>query len=202
MKPYRLILVLLLTVFIFACSTTPKYKTPFDTLRAYTTAIKKKDITTMKTLLSAATIEMHQQQAQMQNVTLDEIVQRETLFNPNQNVLEYRNEKIDGERATIEVRNSFNTFDTVVFVLEEGIWKIDKAGSANQLQQNIEQQNDQQIDDMINRDRIDPDQVPDPNPTPETNPTPDPNQTPGVNPMPDPNQTPGMSPIPGLSPVP
>lgn len=194
MKPYRTILVFILAFTVFACSTTPKYQKPLDTLKAYTIAIKKKDITTMKLLLSQATMQMHQQQAQQQNVTVDEIVQRETLISPDQTALEYRNEKIEGERATIEVKNSFGVWDTVPFVLEEGIWKIDKVGFADQMRQDIEQQNNQTIDDIINQQRVEPNDPPDTSTVPDTTVVPD--SPPATDLSPTPEMSPATNPTP------
>ncbi len=88
----------------------------------------------MKLLLSDASKKMAEQEAKAQNVTLDDIVKRDTLFSESQSTLRFRNEKIEGDKATIEVENSFGSFDTVPFVKEEGAWKIDKQGFANQMQ--------------------------------------------------------------------
>lgn len=154
MKPYHLIFILLASAFLFGCSSDQKPTTPRDSLQAYVNAIKKKDTTMMKLLLSDATIKMHEQQAKEQGVNLDDIVMRETLFSQSQKTLNYKNEKIEGDRATIEVENSFGMFETVPFVREEGVWKIDKQGYADQLRQQTEQQNNQSIDDEINRGRI------------------------------------------------
>ena len=154
MKLYRTIFTLFLAAFLFGCSTSPNYTTPTNTLEAYAKAVKKNDTAMMKRLLSNATIQMHEQQAQQQNIPVEEIIQRETLINPGQTSLKFRNQKIEGERATIEVENSFGQYDVMPFVLEDGIWKIDKMGYANQLRQDIEQQNDQNIDDVINKGRI------------------------------------------------
>ncbi|MFN0278276.1 MAG: hypothetical protein ACKVRN_06700 [Pyrinomonadaceae bacterium] len=116
--------------------------TPLETFKTYTKAIKKKDADTMKLLLSEATIKMHEREATAQNVTLNEILERDTLFNPNQKSVEYREEKIDGDKATLQVKNSFGSWETLPFVREEGVWKIDKLGQANQLiKEHIEKQN-------------------------------------------------------------
>jgi hypothetical protein len=155
-KLYHLILILFLSALVFGCSSNSIPATPLDTLKAYTKAIKKEDLTTMKLLLSGATIKMHEQQAKEQGVTLDDIMKRETLFNPSQTSLKYKNEKIEGDKATVEVENSFGTYETVPFVKEEGIWKIDKQGYADQLRQQTEQQNNQAIDDIINQGRVEP----------------------------------------------
>jgi hypothetical protein len=149
----RLHLKIIITFFaslIFACADAEKPSTPLETLKAYTTAIKKKDPTTMKLLLSDASIKMAEQEARAQNVTLDEIVKRETLFSENQTDVFFRNEKIDGDRATIEMKDSFDKWNTVPFIREEGIWKIDKQGIANQMMLDFEREN-KRLDDIINQ---------------------------------------------------
>ena len=127
----------------------PEPATPLQTFKTYVKAIKQKDTTTMKLLLSNATIRMHEQQAKAQGVTVDDIVKRETLFAENQSTVEYRNEKIDGLKATIQVKNSFEVWETVPFVFEDGAWKIDKQGYANQVLQDVDD-SQQRLDDIIN----------------------------------------------------
>jgi len=117
----------------FACTGAEKDRTPLETLKKYAEAAKNKDITQMKLLLSAATIKLHREQAKTQNVTLDEIVQREIFFAPEQRVFAYRNEKIEGEKATVEVKNNFGGWDQIFLVRESGNWKIDKKGTAQQM---------------------------------------------------------------------
>lgn len=151
MRLYQKLFITLLAVFAFACAK-EKPATPLETLQAYTQAIKKKDTTTMKLLLSDASIKMADQEAKSQNVTLDDVVKRETLFNESQSSVEYRNEKIDGDKASIEIKDSFGTWNVVPFVKEEGVWKIDKQGIANQMMQDIEQKN-KAADELYNRDR-------------------------------------------------
>lgn len=138
---------------MFACAGEPPPSTPLRTLEAYANAFKKKDITTMKILLSDASIRMAEQQARDQGLTVDDIVKNETLFTQDQKTAGFRNQKIEGERATIEVKNSFNSWDTVPFVLEDGIWKIDKQGIVNQMIQQNEIDN-KRMDDIINQGRV------------------------------------------------
>ncbi len=152
MRFYFKFIILMLVGLSFACADDEKPSTPFNTLEAYTQAIKKKDTTTMKLLLSDASIKMSEQEAKSQNVSLDEIVKRETLFSENQKTVEFRNEKIDGDKATIEMKDSFNSWNTVPFVREDGVWKIDKQGIANRMMQDFEQ-SDKRLDDIINQGR-------------------------------------------------
>lgn len=106
----------------------------------------------MKLLLSSETLKMHEQQAKAQGVTVDDIVKREALISESQTVVKFRNEKIEGEKATLEVENSFGGWDTVPFVFEEGQWKIDKKGFADQMMREIEE-SQRQIEDAINQGR-------------------------------------------------
>ena len=152
MPVYSKFIILFSAFLIFACAGGEKPSTPFNTMEVYTQAIKKKDLTTMKLLLSSDSLKMAEKEAKAQNVTLDEIIKRETLFSENQSVVRYRNEKIDGEKATIEMQDSFGSWNTVPFVREEGAWKIDKQGIANQMMQQIEQEN-KELDDIINQGR-------------------------------------------------
>ncbi|MBA3600274.1 MAG: DUF4878 domain-containing protein [Acidobacteria bacterium] len=152
MRFYFRFIIFMLAGLSFACADSAKPSTPLETLKAYTQAIKKKDTTTMKLLLSDASIKMSEQEAKAQNVTLDEIVKRETLFSENQKTVEFRNEKIDGDKATIEMKNSFDSWSTVPFVREDGVWKIDKQGIVNQMIQDFEQ-SDKRLDDIINQGR-------------------------------------------------
>src|SRR5690606_6148346 len=93
-----------------------------------------------KLLLSNETIKMHEQEAKAQNVTLDDVVKRETLVGEDQTQIEFRNEKIDGQKATLEIKNSFGQWVTLPFIFEDDAWKIDKKGYADNFIKEIEQQ--------------------------------------------------------------
>jgi hypothetical protein len=148
--------ILVFTVFAVlfaACAGDSKPSTPLNTLKEYGDAFKKKDITTMKLLLSDASLKMAEQEAKAQNVTVDDIVKRETLFNENQMTAEFRNQKIEGEKATIEMKDSMGIWNTVHFVREDGAWKIDKQGMANQMLKDFEER-ERQFEQNINSGRI------------------------------------------------
>ena len=145
---------ILIAVTALACSTAPrKQLTPLETLKEYGDAFQKKDITTMKLLLSAESLRMHEQEAKAQNLTVDDVVRRETLFSENQKTAEFRNQKIEDERATIEMKDSAGIWNTVQFVKEDGVWKIDRRAFANKIEQEVEQKNNE-LDQLINQGRI------------------------------------------------
>jgi len=119
----------------------------------------------MKRLLTDETVKMHEKEAKSMGTTVDEIVKREMIVAEGQKVVEFRNEKIDGERATLEVKNSFGDWETIYFLFEGGGWKIDKKGYADQLLKEIEEEN-RQTDEEMNLNRPIPFDTVSPIPTP------------------------------------
>ncbi len=142
------IMVVFLAGGMFACGERPS-ATPVETFKTYIKAIKQKDTKAMKVLLSNATIKMHEQQAKAQGVTVDEIIKRESLIGESQKAVDYKDEKIDGDKATLQFKNSFGTWETMPFIREDGVWKIDKQGYADQMMKDVEDKN-KQMDDLIN----------------------------------------------------
>src|SRR5688500_1933429 len=133
MRNWLILLVLITLASNFGCADEARPATPLETFKTYTKAIKKKDITAMKLLLSRETLRLHEQEARSQGITVDDVVKRETLFSENQTTVEFRNEKIEGDKATLEVKDSMGFWQRVFFVFEDGEWKIDKKSSADQL---------------------------------------------------------------------
>ncbi len=145
------VLLILLTSLLYSC-TPQRPATPKETFMTYIKALKAKDYTTMKLLLSDATIKMHEKEAKAQGVTVDEIVKRETLIGEGQTSVEYRNEKIDGDKAKLEVKNTLSYWETVPFVREDGVWKIDKKSFADQMLEEAEEEK-RKLDELINSNR-------------------------------------------------
>lgn len=150
MRFYQFIALVVTVCLAVSCAPKPKPLTPLETLQAYTRAIKRKDITQMKLLLSAETIRMAENSAKVENVTVDDIVKRENLFTESQTTVRYRNVREEADRATIEMEDSAGLWNTVTLVREDGVWKIDRKSFANQIEQEVEQRN-KALDDLINQ---------------------------------------------------
>jgi hypothetical protein len=149
----KLLLIAFIVAALAGCSGAPKKElTPLETLKAYGTAFKRKDLTAMKLLLSQETIKMHEQEARAQNVTLDDIVKRETLFSDSQTTANFRNQNIEDDKASIEVQDGGGIWNTVHFVKEEGSWRIDRKSTARLIQQEVQQQTNE-LDQLINQGR-------------------------------------------------
>ncbi len=157
MRIWSRLIIFSLAAFLISCSE-QQPATPLETYKTYTKAIKKKDTAAMKLLLSEATIKMNEQEAKAQGVSVDDVVKRETLFIESQKSVEYRDEKIEGDKATLQVKNSFGSWETVPFVREDGVWKIDKLGYANKMMQEIIKRNNKafgdEIDDSVSTEEL------------------------------------------------
>ncbi|MFN2500550.1 MAG: hypothetical protein ABR530_00885 [Pyrinomonadaceae bacterium] len=136
MRIWSRILVFWLAALAISCGQ-QEPASPRKTFETYIKALKQKDTTTMKLLLSNATMKMHEQQAKSQGISVDEVVKRETLVTENQRTVELRDEKIEGDKATLQVKTSYGTWETVPFIREEGVWKLDKQGYADRMADDI-----------------------------------------------------------------
>ena len=76
---FKILFAAILPVMLLACGSSKPAASPVETFETYVKALKKKDYTSAKILLSAATIKMHEQEAKAQNTTVDEIIKRGSL---------------------------------------------------------------------------------------------------------------------------
>jgi hypothetical protein len=125
MKIYKIITVLC-TLFIINCSSEPAPQPggPTEVLNTFVEASKTKDVETMKRALSKGTMSLIEQSAQKQNTSVDELLKNEegTLV---RELPETRKEKIEGDVATLEVKNvETGEFDEIPFIKEGGTWRL------------------------------------------------------------------------------
>ncbi|HMU32743.1 MAG TPA: hypothetical protein PKC89_02645 [Pyrinomonadaceae bacterium] len=151
---FKILFAAVLPVMLLACGSSKPAASPVETFETYVKALKKKDYTSAKILLSAATIKMHEQEAKAQNTTVDEIIKRGSLVADGQTTVKYRNEKIDGDKASIELQNSFGSWETIHFVREDGVWKLDIAASAQDIIKDVDDQD--KIFDQLSNSNVQP----------------------------------------------
>lgn len=150
----KILFAAILPVMLLACGSSKPAASPVETFETYVKALKKKDYTSAKILLSAATIKMHEQEAKAQNTTVDEIIKRGSLVADGQTTVKYRNEKIEGDKASIELQNSFGSWETIHFVREDGVWKLDIAASAQDIIKDVDDQD--KIFDQLSNSNVQP----------------------------------------------
>lgn len=97
---------------------------PTDTMRAFNDAVVKKDVARIKSFLSRASLKMIEQSAREQKTTVDKILTAEDGA-PMPAEREMQNETIDGDNATLEVKNSvLGNYDKMFLVKENGNWRV------------------------------------------------------------------------------
>lgn len=124
MKNLKPICAMAVVVFaIAACNLSSS--SPTKTFKAFFEAQKKKDVEAMKKTLSKSSIAMIEKGAKEQNKTVDKALTEGFETSKTDKMPETRNEKIDGDNATLEVQNDeTKKWDKVYFVKEDSEWKI------------------------------------------------------------------------------
>lgn len=100
--------------------------TPTDAYKAAYTARKNKDIEGLKKLMSKDVIEfltMVAEADEKKKSTLDDQL-KELCEKPQAATAEARNEKVDGDYATIEYLDEKGGWKPMEFVKEDGMWKL------------------------------------------------------------------------------
>lgn len=93
--------------------------TPTATMNAYYDALKKKDVAAVKKTVSDGYLKLIESAGVSAERAFQPMMERLPAARPAT-----RNEKIDGNQATLEVRNEEGGWETVAFVKEAGAWKI------------------------------------------------------------------------------
>lgn len=97
---------------------------PTDTVRAFNDAVRKKDVARIKSFLSRGSMKMIADSAKEQRKTVDQILTADDGA-PMPVEREMQNEKIDGDTATVEVKNSvMGNYDKMILVKENGNWRV------------------------------------------------------------------------------
>jgi len=126
MKIYKTIIVVLCALFVFGCSSLqqPQTKSPTEVMKALNEASKTKDVAGIKNSVSKGTLGLIEESAKAQNITVDEALKKDNGA-PFKDLPEMRNEKIEGDTATVELKNATtNDWETVPFVKEDGVWRL------------------------------------------------------------------------------
>jgi len=104
---------------------TVKMSTPTEANESLFNAIKSKDKAAVKQLVSKDTLEILEAAAKEKKMTLDELLDKQFFVNVTLPAkLEQRNEKITGDKATVEMFTDQNEWTPSNFVKEGGAWKV------------------------------------------------------------------------------
>lgn len=143
----RLIFVFMLAVTLFAACSSPATNqnsataapsasqppaannlSPSDAVRAYIEAARKKDLNEMEKYLSVGSVQLIENIAKEQNTNADEELSRivdQVTESQEGSEPEFRNEAIEGDNASVELKNSVTGgWDKIPLVRENANWKL------------------------------------------------------------------------------
>ncbi len=150
----KIVLAAIAAIMITACSDATTVETPSAALKSYIAAQQNGDIAAMKQLLSRSSIEFIEKNARVQNKSIDDILREETKVRIAA-IPETRNEKIDGETATVEVKIDESGKNDLVypFVREDGKWKLARDKQVEAILKKANEAREQLIKDVSNASR-------------------------------------------------
>ena len=118
---------LLIAVTLLACLAScggKKTPTPTELFKNFYTAARNKDVAGLKSMMSKSALAYSEKEAREKGQSLDEFLAGRGRFLPP-NMPELRNEKVEGDKATLEFRREgAANWSTASFVKEDGEWKV------------------------------------------------------------------------------
>jgi hypothetical protein len=116
----------LIALLLMAAGCSKAGSSPTATARDYYEAARKKDVAAMKSLMSKKLLDLLDKAVKTQNKSLDDLLRENSDAEPPPPTFESRNEKVNGDNASLEVnQDGKGRWQTINFVKEDGAWKID-----------------------------------------------------------------------------
>lgn len=106
-----------------ASSDTPALS-PTDSVKAFIKAYQDKNISELKKYISKDALQTMEKEAEKNKQTLDDMLNKLVSIElPFKDIPEMRNEKIDGDKASVEVKAE-GEWDETPLIKEDGFWKV------------------------------------------------------------------------------
>jgi uncharacterized lipoprotein YehR (DUF1307 family) len=119
-----LLIAALMAVALTACGG-KKASTPTEAFKMFYEAAKGKDVAALKKVMSKETLANMEKAAKTENKSLDDFLAEESQKGLPASAPATQNEKIEGDKATIEFkREGATTWSTASFVKEDGDWNV------------------------------------------------------------------------------
>lgn len=125
MKTRRMLaLALALTLFPLSATSCRGGSSPTKTYKAAYAAMKNKDVAAFKKVLTKKDLQDIEETAKKIGKSSDEMLKQLMEAIPLAKSDESKDEKIDGDKATLQVRNVKDEWETINLVKEDGDWKM------------------------------------------------------------------------------
>ncbi len=97
---------------------------PTEVLIGFAQASNAHNAANFKKYITRKSLEFFKADAAKQGMTVDELIEKPSQM-PTVETPKFRNEKINGDTATVEAENMNGSFDEYPLVKEDGVWKVD-----------------------------------------------------------------------------
>lgn len=151
MKIYKFIFILAIFALVSCVTTEQKFDSQ-EVIKEYVTALQEKDIQKIKAISSKKTIKLMEETSKDEKISLEEAIRKnEPVIPPMLKTPEIRNEKIQGDRATVEIKNPINdSWTELLFVREDGKWKMGAGDMVDEVMNELDERMDRY---NINKDK-------------------------------------------------
>ncbi|MGI8670697.1 MAG: hypothetical protein ACR2J3_12765 [Aridibacter sp.] len=131
---------ILIALFIAACGAGEAKFEPKVIMKDYVQALKERNVEKLKATVSTKTLKIFEDAAKEQKMSLEDMMkENESNILPMIQNPELRNEKIEGNRATVEIKNPADgKWNKLTFVKEDKRWKIGVGEMLEDVQKQIE----------------------------------------------------------------
>lgn len=108
------------------CGQATPANSPTEAYQQFHSAVQRQDVSAMKQTFSKKTLEGIDVFAKKLKISSDEALQTviKSYKEGSPKTAEFKDEKIDGEKATLEVKSSGGKWSTYQFIKEDNSWKI------------------------------------------------------------------------------
>ncbi len=142
----KTVIFILVALFVAACGASGDTFEPKTIIKEYVQALKEKNVEKIKATASTKTVKLFEDAAKAQKKSLEEMIkENQPEIQPMLENPEIRNEKVEGDRATVEIKNPKDgNWSKLVFVKEENRWKIGAGEMLEDVQKEIEKMKEEQ----------------------------------------------------------
>jgi predicted lipid-binding transport protein (Tim44 family) len=122
MRIRQILAAVTVALFSIAMTACGKSQTPTEGFKAFYEAAKNKDVAALKKTISKKLLTDLENEAKREGKPFDDFLLGS---DATPSMPEVRNEKIEGDKATLEVKGRGDTWRTTKLVKEDGTWKLD-----------------------------------------------------------------------------
>lgn len=135
-----LIITFLLSCLCISCDVSQPTESPTEVLQHFVESSKKKDVESLKQILSKDSWKFMEETAKKQGLSVEQSIEQNTRGNRVEKMMaEFGEEKVNGNEAVVKIKNSINgNWGDAYLIKEGGKWKVDFVKPLKLLQESFQ----------------------------------------------------------------